>query len=345
MDTAAVPFAAPTRTARRAAVLAALVLLAAVPAAPAASAPSAGDGVRSLNALRARVGVQPVRYDPAQSAACRRHASYYALTGHVGHEELPEDPGYSAEGDRAARTSNLAYGDSPFVGAGDWAGAVYHRIAMLHPRLATSGYWAENGIACLGVLGAERGPAVSQLTAYPYPADGQQGLPISFGCNERPNPCSAFPGASAKRPMGSILSVQFDAPQDSVDAATVDSATLTADGSAGPVVTAVQDAESGSIAPYLRGGLAILPRSPLKAGTWYMARVTGTVSLSDVAAGVIEQPFDVTWRFQTGPVVLGVSVSSRSARCSTTRKGITRSVRRCAKLKKKATATRSAARR
>lgn len=307
---------------------------AAAPAA-AASAPSAADGVASLNALRARVGLLPVAHDPAQSAGCQRHAAYYALTKHIGHDEVPGDPGYTAQGDEAARTSDLAYdSEGDFVGAGNWTDAVYHRIAMLHPRLADSGYWAENGIACLGVLGEMRGPTVKQLTAFPYPTDGQQGVGISFPCNEVPNPCAAVKGASPKQPTGTLLSVQFDVPQDEEDAAVVSSATVTADGAYAPIDAVVQDAND-EIAVYLRGGLAIIPRTPLEISTWYTAHVTGTVSSSDAEEGTVETPFDVTWRFQTGPVVLSATSSGTPTRCSPTRKGVTRVVSRC-KAKKKA---------
>jgi hypothetical protein len=297
--------------------------------ASAATNPDAQAGVASLNSLRTAVGVPPVTHDPAQSAGCRQHAAYYARTGHIGHEELPGDPGYTTLGDNAAASSNLAYGVSPFTGAADWTDAVYHRIAMLYPRLADSGYWAEHGIACLGVLGTMRGPTVKQLTAYPYPTDGQLGLPVSFGCNERPNPCSAVKGASASRPPGSILSVQFDSPQDQVDASTVRSASLRADGEPKAVSVVVQDARD-KISPYLRGGLAIIPRRPLKISTWYTARVSGTVSTSDYVDGAVRTPFAVTWRFQTGPVVLSAASFSIKTRCSPTRKGVTRTVRKCA---------------
>lgn len=319
---------------RRLALLVALLALGPAAAAEAASSPSSATGIATLNALRARVGVQPVVHDSAQSAGCRRHAAYYRLTGHIGHEELPGDPGYTRRGDQAAQTSNLVYSEGAFSGAADWVEAVYHRIAMFHPRLADSGYWAENDIACLGVLGTMSGPTVKQLTAYPYPADGQQGVPVKFGCNERPSPCAAVRGASRTRPVGSILSLQFDAPQDSVDATVVESATLTPDGATVPVPAVVQDENSRAIAPYLRGGMALIPRAPLALSTWYTARITGTVAVSDAGDGALELPFDVSWRFQTGPVVL--SAASSSKRCSPTRKAVTRSVKRCKTAKKKA---------
>ena len=320
-----------TRTLFR--LLAVIALAMTASPAVASSTPSADQGVASLNTLRSRVGLLPVKHDRAQSAGCQRHAAYYALTKHVGHDEVPGDPGYTASGDEAARTSNLVYQETDFVGADDWTEAVYHRIAMLHPRLADSGYWAENGIACLGVLGEMRGPTVKQLTAYPYPVDGQQGVAISFPCNERPNPCAAVKGASAKQPTGTLLSVQFDVPQDSVDATTVTSATVTADGAAEPIGAVVQDARD-EIAPYLRGGLAIIPRAPLEIGTWYTGHVTGVVSSSDVEDGTVETPFNVSWRFQTGPVVLSAASSTSATRCSPTRKGITKVVSKC-KAKKK----------
>lgn len=324
-----------TRTLLRLLAVIALATTVSPAVAAAASSPSPEDGVASLNALRTRVGLLPVAYDPAQSAGCQRHAAYYALTKHIGHDEVPGDPGYSVRGDQAARTSNLAYGEGEFVGAGDWTDAVYHRIAMLHPRLANSGYFAANGMACLGVLGDMRGPTVKQLTAYPYPTDGQQGVAISFPCNERPDPCAAVKGASPKQPTGTLLSVQFDAPQDQVDATTVRSATVTADGASAPIGAVVQDARD-EIAPYLRGGLAIIPRAPLEISTWYTAHVTGTVSSSDAEEGTVETPFDVSWRFQTGPVVLSAASTTSRTRCSPTRKGVTRVVSKCRAKKKMA---------
>src|SRR5687768_9091390 len=116
-----------------------LCLLSAPSPARAASAPAPEAAIEQLNAWRSMVGVTPVAHALALSRQCRRHAAYYRLNpGWRGHRQDPARPGYSESGDRAARSSVLAYDEAPTAGVMPWEPAPYHRIMLLEPRLAAS---------------------------------------------------------------------------------------------------------------------------------------------------------------------------------------------------------------
>lgn len=291
-----------------AAVLAAGALLTAADAAHAGSIPAPERAIEMLNEWRASVGVPPVAFDPAHSDDCRKHAEYYRLNHTSGHAEDPSRPGYSAEGHRAAASSVLSYGgdftDGPYV----WEDAVYHRTGLLNPRLVRAGYWAEQGIACLGVFGVDSSRTQETVSSYPYPFDGQVDVPIDFSCNETPNPCESVPGNSGRDRIGFIPSVQFAGPWRGKADPVVLAASLTPDEGA-PVPLTVEDSTSAR-APYLDGGLALLPHEPLRRDTWYTAHVTGTLPAQQSSSGgyydpfamsETRVPFDVAWRFRTAP--------------------------------------------
>ena len=119
----------------------------AAPPAFADSSPAPADAVAQLNQWRARVGVAPVAFDADNTEGCRLHSLYYAANGTLGHDEDSSRPGFTEPGAKAAASSALAYGSGP-PGPYAWEWAVYHRIALLNPDLAASGYWSEHGISC-----------------------------------------------------------------------------------------------------------------------------------------------------------------------------------------------------
>ena len=181
----------PSRAARRALpafVAAALTLLALVPSAAfAASTPTPERAIEMLNEWRAQIGARPVAQDPAQTDGCRKHANYYRLNPQTtGHYEDPKLPGYTPEGDEAAASSVLSYGGEE-VGPYMWEAAVYHRTSILDPRLATTGFWSEFGLGCMGVFG-EAARTEPALTFHPYPYDGQREIAFDIYEGESPDP-------------------------------------------------------------------------------------------------------------------------------------------------------------
>jgi hypothetical protein len=252
----------------------------------AASNPPPDQAVEMLNAWRALVGVPPISHDPAQSAGCAAHAEYYRLTHGMGHFEDPTKLGYSDAGAKAAATSVLAYADGergPLV----WENAVYHRAGLLNPRLATTGFWNEHGLACMGSLSTDDSRTTPALTSYEYPYDGQQAVETTFGCQEIPNPCTVVPGNDGNQPTGFIPSVQFNGPWRHFPDVNVDAAQLVPDGGA-PVDLIIE--KSGSI----NAGFAMIPRAPLAEGTWYTASATGSVGeLWELAPEEAPEPFSI----------------------------------------------------
>jgi hypothetical protein len=269
----------------------------------AASDPAPEQAIQVLNEWRGRVGVTPVSHDFEQTEGCRAHSEYYRQTGQTGHYEEPGQPGYSEAGAKAAASSVLAYGNgdlSPLV----WEEAVYHRTSLLDPRLATTGFWAEHGISCMGVFGDDQERTATELAVYPYPYNGQTGVATTFSCNERPNPCVSVPGNDGSQPTGFIPSAQFNGPWSFVSGPQVSTASLTPDGGV-PIAITVEDADSGQ-GGFLDGGFDIIPHQPLAEGTWYTARAEGVLEVF-AEEGEAAVPFSTAWRFQTQTQVRSAS--------------------------------------
>ncbi len=288
-------------------------LVCAPAAAMAASLPAPEPAIEQLNAWRASVGLEPVRHDAQLSEDCRSHAAYYRVNRASGHGESASAPGYSEAGDRGARTSVLAYDPRSAGGIDDWEPAPYHRIALLGPRLVASGYWREFGLACMNVGRHDPGRRTPNLTAYTYPANGQQGVPTTFGCYELPNPCRAIPGNDGTAPSGFVLSVLFNGPWQRAGAPLVTSATLTPAGGS-PVAVTVQSRES-----MLRGTIVLIPHEPLIAGTTYVAAVSGGVPATADDATPSVHPFGVSWSFSTPGIKPAASLKVSVERVTATR--------------------------
>jgi hypothetical protein len=265
--------------------------------------------VAQLSAWRARVGVGAVAFDPDNTRGCQLHAEYFRQNGATGHSEDPGAPGYTPEGDAAARSSVLAYGAFA-PGPLAWEDAVYHRTALLNPRLRAAGYWAEFGIGCMGVFATDDALVAPQLTAYPYPYDGQTGVATIFACNESPNPCDRVPGNGGTTPVGFVASVQFNGPwQDFQPDPRVDAASLTDQRGVAVAVTALDGASPDAWA--LDGGVAIVPQEPLAGGGSYTLSVQGTVAapVTDAAGlptGEVQRvPFASSSHFTTAESAAG----------------------------------------
>ena len=273
---------------------AALAVALAAPPASASSEPAPEIAIGQLNAWRAMVGVGPVGHEPRLSRECRSHAAYYRVNPTQRfHREDPSLPAYSDAGDRAARSSVLAYNEAPTAGVTPWEPAPYHRMALLDPRLVSSGFWSEHGLSCMQVLAVSDDVRTPALSAYTYPVSGQRNVAPSFLCHEIPNPCDAVPNNDGHTPTGFNITVQFNGPWKTIDAVNVANATVNSGGQP-PVDLVVQ-----RNMPVLRGGIVLIPRHPLRAGETYTASTSGTVVGRGDDGTTAEHPFALSWDFST----------------------------------------------
>lgn len=275
------------------ALLALLVVMA--PAAPAASLPAPADAVARLNAWRAAVGVAPVVHDELLSRGCKKHAKYFGLNPtHRWHSETPSAAGYTEAGDRAARSSVLAFAQlGADAGIAEWEPAPYHRMALLEPRLASTGFWSEFGVSCMQVAALDDARRTPALAAYTYPVAGQRDVATTFWCFENPNPCDALPRNEKDAPTGTNISIQFNGPWRRIRSVVVDVASLAPVGGP-PVDMTVQSREA-----VLRGGILLIAHRPLAAGTTYVASVTGRVLATADDGSPSEHPYALSWDFST----------------------------------------------
>ena len=233
------------------------------------------------------------KLDAELSEGCRLHNAYMALNG-LGHIEDSSLPGYTDLGALAGRTSVLGSGhDSPRA---LWEDAVYHRMALLEPRLRTTWFDASSGATCMGISGITSDASVrtESLALHPWPPAGARGVPTTFDGGETPDPREEVPGDAR---VGYLVSVNVNGPWFSNLGSVLTGVSLTPDGGTPVAVSGIDRADAtGS---YLSGGFALFPHQPLAEATWYTARATGYVTGIDVGPSRIDHAFDISWRFGT----------------------------------------------
>ncbi len=248
---------------------------------PAQAAPTWLDRV---NTYRAQVGAPPLTESASLSANAAKHAAYMAATNTVTHYEDPANPYYSAEGDLAARNSNLSAGAAdPIFAVDGWMAAPFHALMMLRPELSQTGY-AQNGLNhVLDVDSIREHPTPGTGWPRVWPSGAHAATLTIFGGREIPNPlvaCQRVP--TERRPYGLPLLVSFG-PGAAITSA---SANLAKDGF--PVAVCVTSAASYTD-PSAQSALSqhntvlVIPHAPLE----YAARYTGTVT-TNLGSAVID---------------------------------------------------------
>ncbi|MBI3978238.1 MAG: hypothetical protein HY331_08640 [Chloroflexi bacterium] len=239
-----------------------------------------------LNSYRAAAGLPPVAETPSLADGALKHAGYMILNwGQFGHFENPTLPGYTPEGDRAARNSNLAWGYAEPADAVDgWMAAIYHRIWLTNPRLQEVGVgWVREVSRTAAVLNVVDGWTDRPGFPYPvpYPPDGMAEVPTRFDGNEIPDPIATCAGY--QYPVGYVVSLQFEVFQ---AAPTISTAQLRDAAGAAVPVCLKPPAERR-----MYNTLALIPANPLQPSTTYGVEVSGTY---------LGQPFRRAWQFTTG---------------------------------------------
>jgi hypothetical protein len=116
-----------------------------------------------------------------------------------------------------------------------------------------------------------------------YPADGQQNVPIAFRGNETPDPLRLH---NAKVPVGYVISLYYFSSED----VTLEGVTASLEAEGQPVEFWLNWAKNDD---FLKAGVFVIPREPLKPGTTYQVAITARTS-----SGI-----DVSrkWSFRTEP--------------------------------------------
>lgn len=297
----------------RSAVLACTIgfLLGAVGPATAAQVGGSHDEVTSteaiafLNAQRAANGLPADIVENVDwSDACAKHARYVELNGRNPsnpHDEDPSKPGYTPEGQQAARSSVLGgtYNDS---GENPWEDAPIHLMQLLGPGLAETGYapgcmWTWPGYTRLK-------PASTQTYSYPGP-----GTTIYYAEEAAESPF--VPGDFVGLPEGTETGPHLFVFAFGEQARAVDITDAKLVGPTEQVAVRTVDNLTDRVGLYLPPGGILIPEQPLAPDSEYHAVVDGTVNNRTEDWEPVVTPVHWEWTFRTEPApVKVVPVSS-----------------------------------
>jgi hypothetical protein len=148
------------------------------------------EAVIKLNTYRRAAGLDTVVLSPELSKKCEKHAIYLTLNknhpkteGLQAHHEDKGLTGYSADGDYAAKHSDIFPGTGPLKSVTGFINSFYHRIPLLQPNLRSIGIgYFELGndysVTVLDCISGVSGPLSSNVVFYPN-AD-QKDVPIEM---------------------------------------------------------------------------------------------------------------------------------------------------------------------
>jgi hypothetical protein len=282
---------------------------------------------------------------PAWDRGCAHHNNYEQVNDQtLGHFETVGNPGYTADGAVAGPDSVLAEEiHSPHAPPDDtlmpgpvWDGAVFHRAALLEPRLANIGFnsttfrsgsvftswqclWVQNNLSdnppLTPPVAIDDTRTTPTVTLYPSPANGAVDVPTTFASGtESPDPVTET-GVPAGATLGWLMNVEINGPWASggyggIAFAHDVTATLAPDGTSTNVPVVVSECgNNGCAAPGIGGtsygfdfggGFGIFPTHPLAANTTYRVTAAGTVTDLSAQPSPTNTPFSIAWCFSTG---------------------------------------------
>jgi hypothetical protein len=247
------------------------------------SGPARADGVpdwlAAMNAYRAQAKLPPVTEDPAFSQDDLAHARYSVKNHVLQHSEDPGSPWYSAEGDRAAHSSNGAQASSGRDAIEQWMQAPFHALGILDPRLKTTGFGLysdhDGSSAWLNVIGGLGAlPAGTQFPIF-WPGDHTATSLLSHW-GETPEPSHSCPGYPTKTGLPLLVQLQPGMSPDVADSSLLEGTV--------PVEHCILTAQNfhyedpawqsaGRSILAARNAIVILPRDPLEKNKIYYALV------------------------------------------------------------------------
>jgi hypothetical protein len=256
--------------------------------------------VAKYNALRVANGFPAgIVEDSDWSRKCALHNHYAALNGNDTpnpHQETPGKPGYTADGDWAARNGLLG-------GSAIWydvwqeellpfAAAPFHMAAIMNPRATRMGAADTESSVCVGVSAEPARARPAADTLYSYPGNGQS---IQWAINtggEYPYSPNRLAGLPDDLVTGPNIIVFWDGPAGVSQLTRLVGATLA--GPSGAVAIKTVGRDQGSFVAPSSG--FIIPVKPLAPGTSYQ----GTATFADDAGA---RRFTGSFSFTTTPYV------------------------------------------
>jgi tetratricopeptide (TPR) repeat protein len=253
--------------------------------------------LKSLNDYRAKAGLQPVHLDSHINLGAESHSYWWLFnlslpdTKALGiHHEVAGTPGYTGVTmhDRAVHfgfPSNVGMAEvidhegTPQAAVTVWIDSVYHRFPLMSPLLDAIGFGESLGASLpMETMDVSfKNSAGDPASMVPYPAEGQQDVPLAFTGNELPDP---VPGGY-KSPTGYPITVNFNPYLQQVSVGT----------------TSLRDGTGHAVPfwflPPLRSDenvLTILPKTPLDPKTTYQVHVE---------ASILGVPLTRDWSFTT----------------------------------------------
>jgi hypothetical protein len=230
-----------------------------------------------LNYWRSTAGLAKVTDNAVWSSGDYLHAKWMVKNNLAAHDEPAGSPYYTAAGDLAGNSGNIAVSSTtatPDTSAIDWwMAAPFHAIAMMDPRLTSTGFGAyretKSGWDAGFTLDTSRGNPFSGGT-YPvfWPGNGKTVPLTTYSGNESPDP---LPQCGYSGTVGLPVFVEVGG-NVSTTAGSVHSFT----GNGTPLTHCVIDSNNSAVGSYLkwRGAVIIIPRAPLQPGVTYVVTVT-----------------------------------------------------------------------
>lgn len=160
-------------------------------------APAGPAWLSLINSYRAAAGLPAVADEPSWTPSVQAHAAYTVLNAVVAHQQSANLPGFSADGNLAARNSVLSYwsddrDDRTLVEM--WMTGPFHLVHIIEPRLQRVAFasarqvpGSRGGSAAVLDIGRGRGPRVTVSDAVLFPGPGAS-VPVGAFLVENPDP-------------------------------------------------------------------------------------------------------------------------------------------------------------
>ncbi len=231
-----------------------------------------------LNGWRALTNLPALAENTTWDAGDHDHAVYMVKNQLVTHYEDPSKPYYTAAGDQAARNGNIEVSSTTsfqdWQAIDWWMGAPFHAMGLMDPRLTSTGFGEYREAVPSGwqagfAIDVLRGNSFSG-GSYPvyFPGNGSSEPLTSYSGYEFPDPLSACSGYAM--PTGLPVFVQVGGNVTT----SVTAHAFIGNGTALP--HCVIDGNNPTLGSDLhaRGGVIVIPRSPLQVGVTYTVALT-----------------------------------------------------------------------
>lgn len=171
-----------------------------------------------LNVYRAQALLPPLTENSEWSNGDWLHARYMVKNDVISHDEDPQNPWYTPEGQTAAQNGNVMVNSSSQASDQSaidlWMSGPFHAIGILDPALQQTGFGsyreADGGWQMGATLDVLRGlGAVPPTITYPvmWPADGQTTFLNAYYGTEYPDPLASCPGYVAPSGLPILLQI------------------------------------------------------------------------------------------------------------------------------------------